>query len=327
MTDGSAVQGLAGNPGEFSSLIKAAQDATGLLRERLVQDYWLTVCLHNLSLFGSPHGMRAFRETDGQRNPSAVCLFTGGTSLVSAWNITERFSEDLDFLAADLTDGSSRAALASARSQLAGWFTTPLGQSRLDIRQDDNRKRGYRKLSIPVGEEEGYLKAEIVSERVEGDLQATRAIVSLMGRFATAEQLAQYPELGGFELVCTTPAYTAANKLDALHRRAVNGHFRGLTARIRDLYDLAMIASSEHADDARQRVPDLADSAAHSFGRGDESAPRPTRGYAGSIMFKRGSEAHASLEAAYPHLANFVWGDLPPFGEALDLAASLDDHA
>lgn len=292
-----------------------------------MKDYWLVTCLYNVSRAGLPTNMHVHREVKGQRNPSAVCLFTGGTSLIAAWSITERFSEDLDFLAADITDGTSREALRQARSQIAEWFTAPLGQSSLDIRQDDNRRRGFRKISIPVGGEDQYLKAEIASEQVEDDLQTKRTIVSLLGRFATDQQLAQFPELGGFELLCTKPAYTAANKLDALHRRAVNGHFRGLAARIRDLYDLAMIASSEHADESRRRVPDLAESAAHSFGRGDESVPRPARGYADSIMFLKGSEAHDTLEAAYPSLADFVWGDLPLFGEALELAASLDDPA
>lgn len=321
-----AASGLAGNPGEFSSLVMAAQTATGLLRERLVKDYWLTACLYHISQAGAPHAMRVYREQKGQLEESAVCLFTGGTALVSAWGITKRYSEDLDFLAVDLTGAGAKAALKRARSQIAKWLSTPLGQSELPNSQDDDNRKGYRKISIPVGDEPDYLKAEIASEYLGDDLLESRSVISLMGRFATDHQFTQYPELGGFELLCTKPAYTAANKLDALHRRAAKGHFRGLAARIRDLYDLAMIAGSEHADDSRRRMPDLAESAAHSFGKGDESVPRPAKGYANSIMFRKGSEAHDSLEAAYPTLANFVWGDLPLFGKALELAASLDDY-
>ncbi len=55
--------------------------------------------------------------------------------------------------------------------------------------------------------------------------------------------------------------------------------------------------------------------------------PRPSRGYADSILFKKGSESQDNLEKAYPSLADFVWGNLPPFSEALELAASLDGHA
>ncbi|MCY4518453.1 MAG: nucleotidyl transferase AbiEii/AbiGii toxin family protein [Acidimicrobiaceae bacterium] len=317
---------MAGHPDEFTQLLSTAAASLRLEPDSILQDYWLTACLHNLSESGSPHGMQVFREFKGQREPSAICLFTGGTSLVSAWDITERYSEDLDLLAVDLTGGVAKETLRKARSQISGWVKEPLGQTELAVRQDDDRKKAYRKMWLPVGREEAFLKVEIASEEIASDLLEARPIMSLMGRFATEAQLAKYEELGGFELLCTKPAYTAANKLDALHRRAAKGHFRGLTARVRDLYDLAMIAQSEHADGTRSRIPDLAETAAHSFGRGDESVPRPAKGYADSILFRQGSEAQEHLEQAYPSLANFVWGNLPPFGEALELAASLDNH-
>ncbi|MDE0578254.1 MAG: nucleotidyl transferase AbiEii/AbiGii toxin family protein [bacterium] len=318
---------MAGHPDEFNRLFNMASTSLQRLEpDSIVKDYWLTACLYHFSQAGAPHAMRVYREEKGQLGESAVCLFTGGTALVSAWGITKRYSEDLDFLAVDLTGAGAKAALKRARSQIAKWLATPLGQSELPNSQDDNNKKGYRNISIPVGDEPDCLKAEIVSEYLGDDLLESRSVTSLMGRFATDHQLARYPELGGFELLCTKPAYTAANKLDALHRRAVEGHFRGLAARVRDLYDLAMIARSEHAEDARRRVPDLAEKASGSFGRGGDTVPRPDRGYAGSILFRKGSEAQAKLEEAYPSLADFVWGDLPGFGEALELAASLDDH-
>ncbi|MYL07978.1 MAG: nucleotidyl transferase AbiEii/AbiGii toxin family protein [Acidimicrobiia bacterium] len=324
---GRGAKGLAGSPAEFDDLLNRAKDALGLVEGVIVKDYWLTTCLYHFSQAGAPHAMRVYREEKGQLGESAVCLFTGGTALVSAWGITKRYSEELDFLAVDLTGAGAKTALKRARSQIAKWLATPLGQSELPNSQDDNNTTGYRKISIPVGDEPDYLKAEIVSEYLGDDLLESRSVTSLMGCFATDHQLARYPELGGFELLCTKPAYTVANKLDALHRRAVEGHFRGLAARVRDLYDLAMIARSEHAEDARRRVPDLAEKAPGSFGRGGDTVPRPDRGYAGSILFRKGSEAQAKLEEAYPSLADFVWGDLPPFGEALELAASLDDQA
>ena len=318
-------RGLAGAPGEFEQLFETASASLSLEPDLIIHDYWLTACLHNLSESGSPHGMRLFSQ--GQREPTAICLFTGGTSLVSAWGLSERYSEDLDLLAVDLLGDTSKSASRKARSQISGWMKSPLGQTSLGITQDDERKKGYRKMRLPVGNKAAFLKVEIASEVIADDLLEARRVVSLMGRFATESQQAQYPELGGFELLCTKPAYTAANKFDALHRRAVNGHFRGLAARVRDLYDLAMIAASEHAKETGQRVPELAVAATQSFGRGDDSVPRPDRGYADSILFKKGSEAQKHLGKAYPSLAGFVWGNLPPFGDALEMAASLADHA
>ncbi len=117
-----------------------------------------------------------------------------------------------------------------------------------------------------------------------------------------------------------------ATKLDALHRRAVKSHFRRLSRRIRDLYDLALIADSGYSDEVRKDLPSIAEIVHKSFGRGDDGIPRPRKGYASSMVFKKGSEAYRSLEETYSRLDGFVWGKFPSFEEAIELAASLDDE-
>ena len=48
---------------------------------------------------------------------------------------------------------------------------------------------------------------------------------------STDADITQFPELGGFELLCIRPAWTAANKFDALHRRAASGDHKGVRGR------------------------------------------------------------------------------------------------
>lgn len=319
-------RGLAGNPAEFIGLVSDTASALGMPRDYVVRDYWIASCLHNIFLSGSSENMRAYREIDGQREPSAVCLFTGGTALVSAWGITQRYSEDLDILAATFSAEASKEARRRARSEFSKWIMQPFGLTDKDVHLEDNRNTGYRKMWLPIGTQQRYLKVEFTSDYVEQSFYENRAITSLMGRFASSAQRKRYPELGGFELLCTAPAYSAANKLDALHRRAAKGQDGELQGRVRDLYDLACIAASPHADAVRTDIPHLAQHAPWSFGRDDDAVPRPASGYASGLVFKRGSQAQEALMKAYPQLGAIVWGNFPSFDEALELAASLDDR-
>ena len=316
--------GLAGNSDDFERLLDITVAAVGLDPVSVVQDYWLTTCLHNLSQAGSPHDMLVYRQAGKEQKASAVCVFTGGTSLVSAWGITERYSEDIDLLAVDLNDEAALGTMNKARSQISNWLKTPLGQADATIKQSDNRTLGYRKMQLPVGRTGEHIKVDITSEKVDATLLGKRPVISLMGRFASTQEQEKYPELGGFDLLCTTPPYTAAAKLDALHRRSVKHHYRGLARRVRDLYDLASIARSSHAAEASEAIPDLADVMSKSFGRAEDAIPRPEGGYANSVLFKKGSDAQEALKAAYPDLDEYVWGEWLPFDDALDLAASLD---
>ncbi len=323
---GAGARGLAGSPSDFISLALDTVSGLGIPRDYVVRDYWISSCLYHIFESGSSMDMRAYKEVDGESQESAICIFTGGTALVAAWDITERYSDDLDILAGSLSTDISREARRKARSEFSKWIAHPLGFTDQDVELHDSRTSDYRQMRLPIGGESRYLKVEIVSEDVEHDLYEQRPIISLMGRFASDHQRSQYPELGGFNLPCTVPAYTATNKLDALHRRAAKGDFGSLGTRVRDLYDLARIAASEYGDAARAQIPAHAERASRSFGRGSDAVPRPASGYAASLIFRDGSKAQKALKEAYPRLAAFVWGDLPPFDEALELAASLDDQ-
>ncbi len=151
-----------------------------------------------------------------------------------------------------------------------------------------------------------------------------RIVVSQMGRVASVEQLRQFPELGGFEVECVTPAYTALNKFDALHRRAALGHHDGIAQRGRDLYDLARIALSEHARQVRPLLDAAAERVARPLSRRRPVA-RPADGYAASPVFAAGTPACEALRSGYTEaVAELVWGTAPAFEDAIELAVSLD---
>lgn len=316
--------GLARHSDEFKRLALRANAAIGITGPELTRDYWLTACLHGVVNAGGADGV----ITTGQgrkQAPLAKCAFSGGTSLVSAWGITERYSEDLDILALVLDETGSNSAYKRPLSVVSKWTAAAIGLGKEHMSVVHMNNVGFRRTFFNIGNDPEFLKVETTVETYGEGLCETRPITSLMGRYATPEELAQYPELGGFEMLCVTPAYTAANKFDALHRRAVTGDLRGLVIRGRDLYDLAAIAASEHAEATRSAIPDLAARAASSPGQ-RESVARPPGGYAQGILFRSGSESQEALRDGYSRIGPLIWGDVPPFDEAIELAASLDSR-
>ena len=104
---------------------------------------------------------------------------------------------------------------------------------------------GWRVLKsyLKAGDVARYIRFETsVIETQVHDLGETRTIRSLLHTRGKPEWAEEHPEIGGFELPCMRPSWIAVNKFDALHRRALDRDFKGITARGRDLYDLWSVA-------------------------------------------------------------------------------------
>ena len=312
--------GFAGSPDEFSAVVAETSRALGVEPIAVVRDYWLTSCLYGVA--SSETGGVALKGGTGET--LARYTFAGGTSLVSAWGITERYSEDLDLLALR-AEHLSKSAVRRVLSLPSKWATSAIGVSDNDVVNKHMGDVGFRRTLFTVDGKTEFLKMETTVEPDDEGIWAFREVNSLVGLFASAEQRNAYPELGGFEMPCVVPGYTAANKYDALHRRAVTRDFRGLTMRGRDLYDLARIALSEHGETTRGMVPEQAERASRSLGR-REDVPRPQKGYAHSPAFDSQTEAGRALKAGYEMtVGELVWGEAPSFDEAAELARQMDD--
>lgn len=137
--------------------------------------------------------------------------------------------------------------------------------------------------------------------------------------------LSEHPELGGFEIPCVRPAWTAVNKLDALHRRAAAGDLSGLADRARDVYDLWAVAQHhDHAHETRSQVAEWWQPAAAQM---RAPAPRPASGYGHSPAFRPGADAYHALQHGYERAVDAtVWGHAPDFTEAAAAARSLDSN-
>ena len=316
-------RGLAGVPELFDDLVLATERRTGMLPNQITKEYWLSCAVYAIAT--NPQSRNVYNTRTGDL--IGVTAFAGGSSLVSGWQILQRHSEDVDIVVFAGSDDVSNSGVGRALKKAL----LPAYQYLLPVtgkpRKEPMRKLGYRNLVFPMlPDEEEYLKTEATFEAPAYDLPlcSERTIISSMGKAASPSLIAKYPELGGFKMLCITPAYTAANKLDALHRRSHTGDYQGLFDRSRDLYDTAMIAKTSHG----LQVPELLERLQYRLARPWSTRAvygRPPRGYSSSPAFQPRTRAYEAIKEGYEHLLpSLVWGEMPTFKEAIELTLTLD---
>ena len=317
----SATIGFAADAGEFLGAVNEAQNHIGLDANQIIHDYWLVRSLHGVAdTFGNSGEMVRIRGK-GERVRVGRWAFGGGTSLTVAWGIGDRYSEDID---GNLFVEHDQISKSVQHKVCKGVLTAALRAfERRDHITNGDRVRTTR---VSVDNHVNYLKFETSIQRADSDFVSgivePRRVMSILGRHATAADVTRFPELGGFELLCIRPAWTAVNKFDALHRRAASGDLQGVRSRGRDLYDLWAIAISEHANDVRAQIPKLWERAASAI---RDAEPRPSGGYGSAELFTPGTDADRALRAGYEDAVNdTVWGDAPSFTEAIEAARGLD---
>lgn len=317
----SATTGFAADTDAFLGAVNDAQNKTGLDVNQIIHDYWLVRALHGVAESFGTTGEMVRNRSNGERARVGRWAFGGGTSLTAAWGIGDRYSEDIDgslFVEHDQISKSVRHRVCKTV------LTAAL--SALERTEHDTRGNLVRTTRVSVDGRVGYLKFETSIQETGSDFVSgivePRRVMSILGRHATDADITRFPELGGFELLCVRPAWTAVNKFDALHRRAAKGDLQGVRGRGRDLYDLWAIAISEHANDVRAQIPGLWEHAASAI---RDAEPRPIGGYSCAALFTPGTDANTALSAGYEDaVSDTVWGDAPPFSEAIEAARGLD---
>ena len=313
--------GLASQQNRFKQAIDATSATLGLLPSQMAHDYWLVRALSGVASSVGAGSVVERRDKRGNSLPVGRWAFSGGTSLTAAWGIGQRYSVDIDSMLfaehGELTKNSRRKA---ARGLTNGALSV-LGDAEHTSNGDP-----VRHVQIGLGEYKEYLKFEVTPKALDSPLVdkivAPREVMSLVAQFASDISVEEFPEAGGFEVLTVTPAWTAVNKLDALHRRAAEGDLPAIEARGRDLYDLWAISRTEHRDETVAMVPELWEAAATGI---RAMQPRPADGYGTSPVFTPGADASEALRRGYLRAVDdVVWGEPPEFEEALEAARNLD---
>ena len=106
---------LHNDPKLFTDTVLATAEYFSILPAYIEKDYWITNTLHRLSL-----------------NPNAVkVVFKGGTSLSKAYNLVDRFSEDIDIAVIDATSFNGNQ-LKTLIKKIAKEMTIDLEEIKVD---------------------------------------------------------------------------------------------------------------------------------------------------------------------------------------------------
>lgn len=299
-----------------------------ITEDRLVHDAALCALLGQI-MREAPDGVVRKGVSNPWDPPGMIIgsmLFTGGTALAMCHGVTERWSEDVDFVcvpdsAVTLTRKNKRRArrtvLEAAEKALAAEIVKR-GQDRIDHDISINivKYGSGEELAIDLAWRRDF------SSCLELLGISTQPATSLLERFADASHL-PLAARGPHMVPCVGVPYIAATKLDAQHLRAVQGQYQGMTDRARDVYDLARIALSGHADEVRETVPVLSEVIKTDV-RNRGMFPRPANGYANSPAFQRGSDGVEALRAGYRDVQAVVYGTQITFDDAIELVRELD---
>jgi len=320
---------LSASPTIFQELVASTCSSTGLDLEKIVHDYWLIRSLYGVAarlpeggVFKDPLTPKDIRKgrTQETQPVKGVWAFGGGTCLSSAWQVSPRWSEDIDGVILQ-SDTASKSSFNGIRKQVTDLVAEVVGVKGTTITRTDPIIH----TRFEVSEEIVFKMDHALETQSSEQLVSSSAVSGLLARYSDdpAGLCERFPELGGFDLPVIQPAYIAVNKLDALHRRAVAERWEALQERVRDIYDLYHIALHPvHADLCREKVVDWW---AHMNRAGNMDVSRPDGGYGTSPIFESGSPAQGILCAAYnKDIQAIAIGTPPPFEEVIATARKLD---
>ena len=224
----------------FRELIELAADHFGYEQSHIEKDYWVCKVLKELAL--SDFAERIY--------------FKGGTSLSKAYNIIDRFSEDLDMFAYSGNPTSSKQAEKTLNRNISHFIIENNGE----MYKPELSKTGgdFRKLAFSydthyesVGLKEN-LEVEIKCCTLEDKSnmyypaqhqQITPIITEYLLAIANQELINRF-DLNGFEVQTIDPKRTLCDKISRLTRLSYNDDFEMLIAKhIRDIYDIYRLLS------------------------------------------------------------------------------------
>ena len=319
------------------------------------KDFWATEILRTLS---TPQYLPAPNKS---AHPVTVRpVFKGGTSLSKAYQIIERFSEDIDiFLAIEpfppspspnptgtagnqalpFTIGAARVdtimkATAAAVGDAIGVVGEPIGNARSGTR----RGYAYRyPRPVDAGPTEGFPEGVLLELVRMGTPtpNAQHQIRSMLSDFVAMEgvaALSDFDELAPFTIDVLAPERTLVDKLCILNdlaARVLNNELDQIRRRTRHYYDVHQLLSNAALIQSLQARPGLvADyatvAAEESRAARRPAAPRPAGGFATSAAFINADILSIAGVEYEQEMSRLRLGQIPTLD---DVVATVGAHA
>ncbi len=227
------------DPENFKLAIASTSEALGIKDLFIEKDYWVTYVLKQLALSD-------FKDH---------VVFKGGTSLSKAYNLVNRFSEDIDLVLlnkTNLSGGQIKKLLGNIEDAI---ICAPLETAK-DFRSSKGskiRKTGYTYPKMLDSYDYGHINESLIVELNAFANPSPIVKLPIESYIATAikkqkrsELIAEY-ELEPFELHILNVNRTFTEKVLSLARISINDDapYTNLQQKIRHFYDIHQILTSE----------------------------------------------------------------------------------
>ena len=317
--------------------VQIVQD-TNLSAAQVARDYWLHAGLFRLSQrrigIGCGTGARTqsrprrlFRSRLS-RTPLHDVLFAGGTALVSQWDLSERFSEDIDLIVVSRDNPPGHTNTSEMSRLLADIFSDAV-TDRATHDWEPSSHSPHPMLTQAYAARDGdsqYAKIDITESVADLSPWEWRPAMSMMGRYASDETLREFPELGGFSLPSLHFTITIGNKMRANIDNVDRGRHDRLRERARDLFDIA--SASADPDARTEIVAHMRQCAFNAETRNDPVGQRSQAviRFPDSPALRKGTPEHDALRDGYRYVIDsLAWQPdrAPSFDDAVETARSL----
>lgn len=287
---------------EFDALRDAVAEILGIPAGIVEKDYWATEVLRSVT-----------RPMDGVEE----YVFKGGTSLSKAFQIIQRFSEDIDLLVVTSKTGNSLKRLLRGLAD-----RTNMELDSACVREREGKGYLNARFSYANRAEVTFLSDGVLLEMgCRGGALPNRKcrIESLLAQNAetvTVGSRSEYSDLDSFEVTVLAPERTLAEKLAFLHHNASCRDMERLRGGARHLYDVSQLLQDPStiralADGAIVEI--MVDVDGRSDAAGWPFTRRPVEGFVSSPAFGDDPEIVDALQLGYEDIAPLIWGDRPGF--------------
>lgn len=306
---------LRDNPDELDVLVVRASAALGIPAAYVEKDFWVTEVLRAAS------PTRKIAASDGSTT-EVIFVFKGGTSLSRVFRIIDRFSEDVDLLAA-FPDGMNPTSRHSILKRVDADVTAHLGLAATDVAVTNSTTgvKRYTTYTYPTDTTDDDTKEGVLLElgsRGGAQPASQHPYRSLVAEhaFTLRDDENTWEEFTPFSVWVLAPERTLLEKVAAVHDAATRIDTENLLKHGRHFYDIYRLLQDDRVHDALQGlgadgIAALVDDInAHSEAAGFSWSPRPEGGYASSPAFDPEHSAAETIATGYRGALNLIHGDL-----------------
>jgi predicted nucleotidyltransferase component of viral defense system len=302
-------------PDDLLALVSSASDAKRMPRDFVEKDFWVTEVL------------RATISAAQANN--ALAIFKGGTSLSKAFELLERFSEDVDVLLV-LPDGLGETARHTIIKRICAAVGDHLGVA-LEVKESEtgmkrNVRYPYEQRFESTALQPGVLLEMGIRGGPEPHHRVTLRSIVAQHALALGSSERDFEEFLPIKVDVLATERTLVEKLSLLHH--VAAHFadsdqarldlRRSGRHYYDVYQLLGHSATQRAISEKGVVTDLAlDVATNSRRFGWPHTDRPADGYASSPAFNPGDACQEVVRPAYEDVRRLVYGRYPTLDECI----------